>query len=707
MNPSSINNIVGNVSDSNFPTKEDINHDTKEGVNGIKGITDTITSIVQNENVREHFKDTLNNLLEMVSNNKQDLSSIILTIMDALNFSIVGGLQGLKVELENIVTDEKANSGGEPNAGIEFIGECASFISFFLQYIIINKELKYKKKSKISDNVLENENKKNIEYLNNAFKHLAYTYGQLSGRTIYYISKILQSGDVGKVGLFDPISFGSMTGSLIKMSPIGGVLTTVIDTIKDFFSALAEAGKSSFKSLKDERKLAGEYMEYINTELGKPEQAGGRGRNEPEDNVDTAILNELHHPKSSKYDEVGNFEARIEMLIKGKKTKHSAHSIHLLTGADIQRQINEIEEAMDHYNHVSSLVKLLNDLTSTSSHNKKNIYIGDGNSNDALEKLINAETSALHSNAIVKEEFIKMLQTFDDFKIKPNTQDVTIKNSNIQLYNIVKDFIVNNYELYGNKLVELSKDIGFDPKDDKDNKDNKDDNDNIEAYIEDKNVKFFETLNKLEKIVNDEKIRINEVNKEQASIKTNTTPYDYLKGEHKKLKTKLTKLNSSKFDDVKSKVSASGNYKKYSSFLKQFKRDMKKEITSLKTTHMMSDSNAGSDAGSDAAQESTDLINSGLKKILTFIKIKDFGAINNMANKFDEKAIIKIKKLKDRKKKYSDALKSGGGRSSIRRRINSATRRIQTTLDSFNSTTRRNVRAKSKPRETRRQHYGH
>jgi hypothetical protein len=703
------NNIAGNVSSSNFPTKEDIKNVTKQGVKGIK---DTITTIANNENVteaREHFKDTLNNLLEMVSNNKQNLSSIILTLMDALNFSIVGGLQGLKVELENIVIDEKANSGGEPNAGIEFIGECASFISFFLQYIIINKDLKYKKESKTIDNVVEIENEKNIEYLNNAFKHLAYTYGQLSGRTIYYISKILQSGDVGKVGLFDPISFGSMTGSLVKMSPVGGVLTSVIDTIKDFFSALAEAGKSSFKSLEDERKLAGEYMEYINTELGKSEQAGGRARKEPEENVNTAILNKLHHPKSNKkYDEVGNFEARIEMLIKGKKTKHSAHSIHLLTGADIQRQINEIEVAMDHYNHVSSLVKLLNDLTS--SHISKNIYIGDGNSNDALEKLIDAETSALHSNAIVKEEFVRMLQTFNEFDIKQNNEDTTIKNSNIQLYNIVKDFIVNNYELYGNKLGELSDHIGFDPKDDKDNKDNKDDKDNnIEAYIEDKNEKFFETLNTLEKIVKDEIERINEENRKQNASSKPTTPYDYLKGEHNKLKTKLTKLNSSKFDDVKSKVSASGNYKKYSSFLKQFKRDMKKEITSLKTTHMMSDSDAGSEAGSEAAQESTDLINSGLKKILTFIRIKDFGAINNMANKFDDKAIIKIKKLKDRKKKYSDALNSGGGggRSSIRRRINSATRRIQTTLDSFNSTTRRNVRAKSKPRETRRQHYGH
>jgi len=664
------------------------------------------------KHAREGIGSTLTDLASMASDNKQHFSSLIFTIMDALNYSVVGGLQGLKVELENIVNDEKANSSGESSEGVEFIGECANFIAFFLDYIRINKGLKHsstdiKEKDLDSDGRI---NKKNIEYLNNAFKHLAYTYGQLSGRTIYYLSKILQSGPVAEVGFFDPISFGSITTTLVKSSPVGGVISSVLDTVTNFFSALADAGKSSFKSLEEERKLAGEYMEYINTELGKPEQEGGRVRKVPEDTVETAILNKLHHPKSNKkYQDVGNFESRIEMLIKGKKTKHSAHSVELLTGADIQRQITEIETAMEHYNHVSSLVKLLEQLTKNTNTNAKDIYISptdyDINSNDALEKLIPSEINALRDNETVKEEFKKMLDTFNQFKIESNKQDITIKESNIQLYNIVKDFIVNNYELYGNELGGLSVDIGFEP-----NEENEKEKDDIDAYMEDKTEKFTETLEKLTKIVEDEKDRIKKANEANEANKANAnsgpeTPYDYLKGERKKLKTKLTKLNSSKFDDVKSKVSASGNYKKYSSFLKQFKRDLKQEITSLKTTHV----DGTKEAGSDAAQASTDLINSGLKKILTFIRIKDFGAINNMANQFDVKAVNKIAKLKARKKKYSDAFKAegGGGRSSIRRRINSATRRIQTTLDSFNSTTRRNVRAKSKPRETRRQHYGH
>ena len=655
----------------------------------------------------KQIEKILKDLVSMASDNKQHFSSLIFTIMDALNYSVVGGLQGLKVELENIVNDEKANSSGESNEGLEFIGECANFIAFFLEYIRINKGLKNTTVGKEKDLDTDGEiSKKNIEYLNNAFKHLAYTYGQLSGRTIYYLSKILQSGPVAEVGYFDPISFGSITTTLIKASPVGGVISSVVDTVTNFFYALADAGKSSFKSLEDERKLAGEYMEYINTELGEVDQVGGRVLN---DTVETATLNKLHHPKSNKYDKVGSFEYRIEMLINGKKTKHSAHSVELLTGADIQRQITEIETAMNHYNHVSSLVKLLEQLTK--SNTDKGIYISDKNymaSNDALEKLIPSEIEALHGNDTVMKEFGEMLNKFEAFEIDSNNQDDSIEGNNIQLYNIVNDFIVNNYELYSNELEPLIKDIGktathFKPNEDNENNENN--VANIKAYVEDKNEKFKETLKKLTDIVKEEKARIGEVKTADDKPKSKN-PYEYLKDERTKLKTKLTKLNSSKFDDIKSKVSASGNYKKYSSFFKQFKRDMKKEITSLKTTHV----DGTKEAGSDDAQKSTDLINSGLKKILTFIRIKDFGAINNMANQFDGKAIKTIAKLKARKKKYSDELnaKGGGGRrSSIRRRINSATRRIQTTLDSFNSTTRRNVRAKSKPRETRRQHYGH
>ena len=402
-----------NPNPNHYPTTNIINPVVASVAKAGKSKFDEFAKSETVKGAGEQIEKILNDLVSMASDNKQHFSSIIFTIMDALNYSVVGGLQGLKVELENIVNDEKANSSGESNEGLEFIGECANFIAFFLEYIRINKGLKNTTVGKEKDLDTDGEiSKKNIEYLNNAFKHLAYTYGQLSGRTIYYLSKILQSGPVAEVGYFDPISFGSITTTLIKASPPGAVISSVVDTVTNFFYALADAGKSSFRSLEDERKLAGEYMEYINTELGEVDQVGGGVP--MKDTVETTILNKLHHPKSNKYDKVGSFEYRIKMLINGKKTKHSAHSVELLTGADIQRQITEIETAMEHYNHVSSLVKLLEQLTS--SNTAKGIYISDKNykdSNDALEKLISLEIEALHGNDTVKKEFGEMLNKFD------------------------------------------------------------------------------------------------------------------------------------------------------------------------------------------------------------------------------------------------------------------------------------------------------
>jgi len=73
-------------------------------------------------------------------------------------------------------------------------------------------------------------------------------------------------------------------------------------------------------------------------------------------------------------------------------------------------------------------------------------------SNDALEKLIRSEINALRGNETVMEEFGNMLKTFKAFQIESNNQDDSIEGNNIQLYNIVNDFIVNNYELYSNEL---------------------------------------------------------------------------------------------------------------------------------------------------------------------------------------------------------------------------------------------------------------
>lgn len=94
--------------------------------------------------------------------------------------------------------------------------------------------------------------------------------------------------------------------------------------------------------------------------------------------------------------------------------------------------------------------------------------------------------------------------------------------------------------------------------------------------------------------------------------------------------------------------------------------------------------------------ETDKLIRSALEKILNFIAIKDFKAFNEAASKIESG----MKSL----------MSSGGSMrsSTIKRRIKKATRRIQLSLDDFNSgrNTRRG-RYRKKPRKTRRVNYGH
>ena len=94
--------------------------------------------------------------------------------------------------------------------------------------------------------------------------------------------------------------------------------------------------------------------------------------------------------------------------------------------------------------------------------------------------------------------------------------------------------------------------------------------------------------------------------------------------------------------------------------------------------------------------ETDKLIRSALEKILNFIAIKNFKAFNEAASKIESG----MKSL----------MSSGGSMrsSTIKRRIKKATRRIQLSLDDFNSgrNTRRGSYRK-KPRKTRRVNYGH
>ena len=471
-----MNSTYNNFMDMNAPGSSNTGSSNTGSSNTGSSNTGSNDNLIISAN---KLKEILNNITDTANSNKNQLSSIIYTIMDALNYSIVGGLQGLKVELENILKDQKEKGQEESNEGMEFIGEMANFISFFLEYVRINKGLKLSDKKspgQAPSNIANNtENQKRIEYLNNAFKHLAFTYGQLSGRTIYYISKLLRSGGVKSVGFFDPVSFGSMGNSIVRMTPIGSMIGKVFDSISDFFSALVDASKSSFQSLEEERKLAGEYMEYINTELStelaQKKYSGSGGARGLEDAVETSKFDKLHiGKKTKKYDEIGDFDNRINALI-NKKGSHSNYGVHKLTEKDILSRIDQIEEALVEFNHVSNLIKLFEKFLQNNASDSIYVKKRSGADKDTviLPLLTLDEVELIRSTEDIKKMFERLNNNFNAFQIDPSTNiPSSIKESNFELYKIVKDFIENNVKDYGElvgleKFENLARRIGLEP----------------------------------------------------------------------------------------------------------------------------------------------------------------------------------------------------------------------------------------------------
>jgi hypothetical protein len=643
------------------------------------------------QNASKRLQVLLKNVINMVGENKQQLSSIIFTLMDALNYSVVGGLHGLKTELENIVNEHKNQNNGESSEGMEFIGELANFIAFFLEYLTINNKLKANNKLNVEDDTTKSNNAIKIEYLNNAFKHLAFTYGQLSGRTIYYISKFFQQGGPPTVGYFDPISFGSIGSTLIRASPPGAIAGQIYDSVVDFCLAMVEASKASFNSLEDERKLAGEYMEYINSTLR--ETKGGAP--EPADLIESDTFHNFHKGKGIKYDQTGNYDERLNLL-KNKKSNHTSHTIHMLTEKDIEKQINDIEEALVEYSHVSNLINLLEIITGNPE--RGSIYIG-GDKKSVLSPLTVSEVEIMNDNTVISKVFKKLIKYSSDYlKVKDKTLN-SIKVGNNELYRIIEDFIITNIDEQGmevgddwqKNLMKLGEAIGMDTNNIR-SSNIEEDEDEVKEKIFDnmetaRVAKIADTYKKLVEIANAEKVRIGE-GKAEGEKDANT----FLISEHEKLKTKLHTLKQSKFDEIKEKVGTHG-YRKYKGLIAGVKKEMKNEINGLIRTIGSRKNTDGTEEqqklDDTEEQQKLDDTRGALKKMITFIKNRDFGTINNLRG--EVKVMVE---------KYSNEF-SGGSISTIRRRIAKTTRRIERSLNNFNNT-RRTKRFKSKSRRTRR-----
>lgn len=221
-------------------------------------------------------------------------------------------------------------------------------------------------------------------------------------------------------------------------------------------------------------------------------------------------------------------------------------------------------------------------------------------------------------------------------------------------------------------------------------------------------------IKELEDIIKKENKRIDELNKKREG--------DQGKGENGKAKQerivemieKQKKILNKNLDNYRDKeiqaindeIVASNSFKPLKKLISKYRSTLKTKVQEINSALKSNDNmyntdkveGTGNMIGFDRKTklETDKLIRSALEKILNFIAIKDFKAFNEAASKIESG----MKSL----------MSSGGSMrsSTIKRRIKKATRRIQLSLDEFNSgrNTRRG-RYRKKPRKTRRVNYGH
>ena len=465
---------------TNLPTREKVN---AEVTGASKKVSDAAANFGKTMNT------ILDSIVEVYGNDRNIIFSVISTIMDAVNNSVMGGLTGLESELQKIVNEEKGNSSGKPNAGLDFLADCANFIRFFLEYLYYNKKLKIQKhnnekaeksaaenknnnvadhkkalQSKVVGTDEDSEETKRIDYLNKAFYHLVFTYGQLSGRTIYNIIQFLKNGPPQKVGYFDPISFGSLGSSIIRSTPMGSIAGQIMDSVVDFCKAFINAGEASYVSLQDERELANDYMAYITDdtketirkETIRNQKGGADGDDDGVNKIDKKTFEAYYKSvkrdkgdKGDKKSKVKNYKERIGKLSGNKGRTNTNHNISQLTAANIEKRIKDVTNAMAELNHVDNLKALLELILEKGKYTqkKKSIYIDSNFVNKDKSKiplLIQGEVKEMRLNPQVKLVFGKIIKKFDTM-IKPPTS-LNIKKSNPELYGIIMNFIRNNYK---------------------------------------------------------------------------------------------------------------------------------------------------------------------------------------------------------------------------------------------------------------------
>jgi len=598
------------------------------------------------------------------------------------------------------------------------------------------------------------------EKLNNAFQYLTYTYGQLSGRTLYNLSKLLAAGGAKDVGLFAPISLPSLTGSAMRMVPGAG---PVLDTINDFFSAFAMAFKMSYKTLKPERNLATDYIDTTakesNEKLRKLHTGGGNKVEYIDKNTFRKITGKKEKNKLTEQEKKFNDRA---IKISGNKGDHrlSKGDGRVFSKAKAERDLEMLNQILYDYNHLMSLKELFErfDRKKTKMLQTENVfdftaekdinyYIGKEKKNDKIKKINKEELKALISNDDLKIEFGKLVKLLDDLggnvdSNEKKSDESPIEINNPMLYNIVKQFIKTTYDGLGGKkdienlpdnngikmglfgLIQLI-DKPFDTQNEnttkhindyidkflkkqenkKENKKEKTD----EKQEKDETEQIKKQITELKKIIQDENNRIKELNNNGEGEKGKAKQErirEMIERQKKILNENLEKYRAMEIQAINDEIVASNSFKPLKKLLSKYRSTLKTKIqemiSALKSNENMYNTDKVEGTGNIVSlgrktQLETDkLIRSALEKILNFIAIKNFKAFNEAASKIESG----MKSL----------MSSGGSMrsSTIKRRIKKATRRIQLSLDEFNSgrNTRRG-RYRKKPRKTRRVNYGH
>lgn len=665
------------------------------------------------------------------------------------------------------------------------------------------------------------------EKLNNAFQYLTFTYGQLSGRTLYNLSKLLAAGGAKDVGLFAPISLGSLSGSAVRMVPGAG---PVLDTINDFFSAFTMAFKMSYKTLKQERDLASDYIDTTakesNEKLRKLQTGGSKF-----EYIDKNTFKKITGKKEDREVKNKNFNVRAKNISNDKGDHRlSKGDGRVFSKAKAESDLEMLNQILYDYNHLMSLKKLFNRLKYERYLGKyrmlrteqiyntgedRNYYIGEEKKNDKIKKINKEELKALNSNDELKEKFGELVTLLDGLggnvdSNEKKSDESPIEINNPMLYNIVKQFIKTTYEglgipplataipaipvtqvisgqgaqvisgqgaqavpfggggssgftvvtgvvgdykkryikeqekKYGGngilfRLLELIEliDSSFynniitqeiDKKSNQniaviiiekflkkqENKEQDKQQTSTDKQENDKTDQIKTQIVKLKKIIEDENKRIDELNKKREGDqgkgkngKANQERIREMIERQKELLNKnLDKYRAMEIQAINDEIVASNSFKPLKKLLSKYRSTLKTKIqemiSALKSNDNMYNTDkvvgTGNMIGFDRkTQLETDkLIRSALEKILNFIAIKNFKAFNEAASKIESGA--------------KTLMSSGGSMrtSTIKRRIKKATRRIQLSLDEFNSG--RNTRRggyRNKPRKTRRVNYGH